>query len=113
MRFAIESKYRRITAEEALEMRKGNGKVNLWVKKQQLNEVGGGRTNARRGSNTGRRGSNDTSTGRRGSHSAARARSSQRRYNARMDAGILSDDEDDYHEGHSTHSCSTDESTAG
>jgi hypothetical protein len=109
-----------VTAEEALQMRDGKSRVNLWVNKDSAHKNG-----SRRGSNdsthgsrissdalNGRRGSNDAvpSGNRRGSNSATTI---SKRYHARMDAGVLSDEDDTDDHGNSTHSCSSQESNIG
>ena len=134
--YSLDSHYRRITAEEVLAQRDGNAKVNLWINKNSTHKNDNRRgstdsTNGRRGSNgaaiaSNRRGSNDSSNGRRGSNDAVfanirrgsnsnSATAITKRYHARMDAGVLSDDEDeDDNEGHnSTQSCSSRESVTG
>lgn len=101
----VDLNYRRITAEEALAQRDGNGSVNLWVNKNEVHNKNN------------RRGSNDSVTSRRGSNDVGHMRGSNitnnKRYHARLDAGILSDNEEDDIRNNSTRSCSSEESNRG
>lgn len=97
---------RRVTAEEAHAQLHSKEKVQLWVSSED-----DAKNNNRRGS-VGRsecKSDSPSASGRRGSGSGG-AVSSNKRYHARMDAGMLSDDDDSDQYGSYTQSCSSEES---
>lgn len=98
-----ETSRRRATAEEVLAQRSGKTRVTLWI-----NDSDDSINN------------NNNHNNRRGSHNASDDRSAvgggvaiSKRYHARMDAGVLSDEEDSDRQGHYTQSCSSEESATG
>mmetsp|Transcript_4954 Transcript_4954/g.8170 ORF Transcript_4954/g.8170 Transcript_4954/m.8170 type:complete len:130 (-) Transcript_4954:270-659(-) len=94
---------RRVTAEEARAQLNSKEKVQLWVSSED-----DARKNNRRGSADRSECKSDTPRGGRGSSGGAV--STSKRYHARMDAGMLSDEDDSDQYGSYTQSCSSEES---
>ena len=106
MNYVDSANRRRVTAVEAQAQLNGKGKVHLWLSSDDDVINNSNRRGSAQNSSGNQRGGNN-----RGGGGAAMT---SKRYHARMDAGMLSDDEEDSdRHGSYTQSCSSQESVNG